>query len=88
MSAPVYSKYHPATHLCPKEAKMADAKLNPLKLSIADAAKLLSKAGGQEVTEQQIREAIDAGAPVDADGNVNLVHLGAWILKEMNNHGN
>ena len=67
---------------------MNEPKLNPLRLAPADAALLLSKAGGEAVTEEQIQEAIDAGAPVDADGNVNLVHLGAWILKEMNNHGN
>jgi hypothetical protein len=67
---------------------MNEPKLNPLRLAPADAALLLSKAGGEAVTEEQIREAIAAGAPVDADGNVNLVHLGAWLLKEMNNHGN
>jgi hypothetical protein len=67
---------------------MSEPKLNPLRLAPADAALLLSKAGGEAVTEEQIREAIAAGAPVDADGNVNLVHLGAWLLKEMNNHGN
>ena len=60
---------------------MSDAKLNPLRLSPADAARLLSKAGGQPVSEEQVREAIAAGAPVDGDGNLNLIHLGAWLLK-------
>jgi hypothetical protein len=67
---------------------MNEPKLNPLRLAPADAALLLSKAGGESVTEDQVHEAIAAGAPVDADGNVNLVHLGAWLLKEMNKHGN
>ena len=66
---------------------MNEPKLNPLRLAPADAALLLSKAGGEAVTEAQIREAIDAGAPVDADGNINLVHLGAWILKETGSAG-
>jgi len=67
---------------------MTEPKLNPLRLVPADAARLLSKAGGEAVSETQVREAIEAGAPVDADGNLNLVHLGAWLLREMNAHGN
>jgi hypothetical protein len=59
---------------------MPDAKLNPLRLPPADAARLLTKAGGQPVSEEQVREAIAAGAPVDGEGNLNLVHLGAWLL--------
>ncbi len=45
----------------------------------ADAARLLSKAGGKAVTEQQILDATHAGAPVNDAGNINLVHLGAWL---------
>ncbi len=66
---------------------MPEAKLNPLRMAPRDAARLLSKAGGEAVTEAQIHEAIKAGAPADAEGHVNLVHLGAWLLKEMNPHG-
>jgi hypothetical protein len=51
----------------------------------ADAARLLSKAGGQPVSEEQVREAVAAGTPTDAEGNLNLVHLGAWLLKENSN---
>jgi len=67
---------------------MKEGKLNPTKLAPADAARLLSKAGGEAVTEAQVRDAIQAGAPVDGDGNINIVHLGAWLLKEMKNNGN
>lgn len=67
---------------------MTESKLNPLRLTPAEAALLLSKAGGQPVTEEQIREVMTAGAPTDADGNLNLVHLGAWLLKEVKHHGN
>ena len=62
---------------------MPEGKLNPLRLSVPDAALLLTKAGGQPVGEEQVREAVAAGAPVDAEGNLNLVHLGAWLLKEL-----
>lgn len=59
---------------------MSASKLNPLSMAPADAARLLSKAGGQPVTEEDVRQAIEAGAPTDAAGNLNLVHLGAWLL--------
>jgi hypothetical protein len=62
---------------------MSEGKLNPLRLPVADAALLLSKAGGQPVSEAQVQEAITAGAPADAQGNLNLVHLGAWLLKQL-----
>lgn len=61
---------------------MSEPKLNPLSMTPADAARLLSKAGGQPVSEEQVREAVAASAPTDAEGNLNLVHLGAWLLKE------
>ena len=64
---------------------MSESKLNPLSLTPADAARLLSKVGGVNITEDQIREAIAAGAPVNPGDAINLVHFGAWLLKEMSN---
>ncbi len=64
---------------------MSEPKLNPLSLTPADAARLLSKVGGVNITEDQIREAIAAGAPMNPGGTLNLVHFGAWLLKEMSN---
>ena len=64
---------------------MSESKLNPLSLTPADAARLLSKVGGVNITEDQIREAIAAGAPMNPGGTLNLVHFGAWLLKEMSN---
>ena len=52
-------------------------------LTVAQAAKVLSTAGGRRVTEEMIRADVDAGAPVNADGTVNLVHYTAWLAKEM-----
>ena len=40
---------------------MSEPKLNPLSMAPADAARLLSKAGGQPVSEEQVREAVAAG---------------------------
>jgi hypothetical protein len=61
--------------------------LNPTALPIADAVRLLSAAAGQRVTAEQIRADIDAGAPVNSDGTINLVHYAAWLVKEMANRG-
>lgn len=60
--------------------------INPLNLTMAEAALLLSKASGKAVTEEQVREAVAAGCPTEATGNINLVHLAAWLNKE-NVHG-
>lgn len=56
------------------EAKPA---LNPTALPVADAARLLSAAGGHPVTPEQIRADIEVGAPTNGDGTINLVQYGA-----------
>ena len=61
----------------------APSALNPNALSVADAAKLLSKAGGGPVTEEMIHSDLAAGAPENPDGTVNLVHYAAWLVKGM-----
>jgi len=66
------------------EAKPA---LNPTALPVADAARLLSGAGGLAVTPEQIRADIDAGAPTNGDGTINLVNYAAWLVREMANRG-
>jgi hypothetical protein len=60
----------------------AAARLNPNALSVADAAHLLTKAGGQPVTAEMIRADVAAGAPTAADGAINLVHYVAWLVRE------
>jgi len=66
------------------EAKPA---LNPTALPVADAARLLSAAGGQRVTAEMIQADVDAGAPTNGDGTINLVHFAAWLVKEMSSRG-
>jgi len=66
------------------EAKPA---LNPTALPVADAAQLLSAAGGQRVTAEMIQADVDAGAPVNGDGTINLVLYAAWLVREMSNRG-
>ena len=52
-------------------------------LSLADLAALLSRVGGKPVTADMIRADIDAGAPANPDGTMNLVHYTAWLAREV-----
>lgn len=56
--------------------------LNPNALSVANAARLLSKVFGEAVTEEMIRGDLAAGAPTNRDGTLNLVLYAAWLLHE------
>jgi hypothetical protein len=57
--------------------------LNPNALKLSDAARLLTKLGGQPVTKAMLQDDIDDGAPTNADGTLNLVHYAAWLVMEM-----
>jgi hypothetical protein len=50
-------------------------------LSLADAAKVLSKAGRRPVTEAMLRQDVEAGAPVNPDGTINLIYYAAWLAR-------
>lgn len=57
--------------------------LNPSALTLADAARLLSKVGGQAVTAAMLQSDVAAGAPTNANGTLNLMHYTAWLVREM-----
>ena len=57
--------------------------VNPAALTTADAARLLAAASGRQVTVDMVQAALDAGAPVLADGRLNLVELMAWLEREL-----
>ncbi len=59
------------------------AGLNPNALTLANAARMLTRAGGQPVTIEKLEADVAAGAPRNADGTINLVHYAAWLVKEM-----
>jgi len=52
-------------------------------LTPAQASKILAAAGNRRITEAMVRADIDAGAPVNADGTMNLMLYTAWLVKEM-----
>ncbi|MEX0654863.1 MAG: hypothetical protein WD534_12600 [Phycisphaeraceae bacterium] len=51
--------------------------VNPLALSIEQAAKLLN------VPEATVRQHVSDGAPTAADGTLNLIHYAAWLNGEL-----
>ncbi|MCP4594516.1 MAG: hypothetical protein GY842_27610 [bacterium] len=61
--------------------------VSPTALPVADAARLLSAAGGQQVTVEMLEADVAAGAPTNADGTINLVYYAAWLAKEMSSGG-
>jgi len=57
--------------------------VDPTRLSIEQAGRLLSAAFRERIDVTKIQEDLDAGAPTNADGTINLVHYSAWQAKEM-----
>jgi len=57
--------------------------LNGTALPISDIVNILRRSGSRHVSEENIRKDISAGAPVNPDGTVNLVHYAAWLVKEL-----
>jgi hypothetical protein len=58
--------------------------MNPAALAVVNAAKLLTRVGGTQITETMLRDDLADGAPTNADGSINLVHYAAWLVQEMN----
>ena len=65
------------------DANSGPQRADPTALAVSDAAKLLSAAGGQRIIAEMIQADVDAGAPSNADGTINLVNYTAWLVKEM-----
>ena len=57
--------------------------IDPNRLTVKQAAKLLSAAAKLKVPEEQIATDIENGAPCNPDGTINLVHYASWLVKEM-----
>jgi len=66
-----------------KSAEISQDGLRLTALTIPQVAKVLSAAGSQMINEQMVRQDIDAGAPVNPDGTVNLIHYAAWLVREV-----
>jgi hypothetical protein len=65
------------------DAESGNSALNPQALTLADAARVFSAAAGATIDVAMLEADIAAGAPVNPDGTLNLVHYAAWLLREM-----
>lgn len=90
---------HPPTQNPLQSARnlTSPATVNPLALTVEEAARMLSAGGGKRVSVEQVQADIDAGAPTlpglpgagagaghpGAGGRINLVHYTAWLLREV-----
>ena len=75
----------PDDHVPPSTNQQDSPKtvLDPQAMTLEIAARLLSRIGGKTVTVDVLQADIDAGAPANTDGTLNLVHFAAWLVKEM-----
>ena len=62
-------------------------KMDPMRLGLDDAARLLSAAGGRIVAREALERDVAAGAPANPDGTISLVLYAAWLVKEMASRG-
>ena len=60
----------------------ADSTPRITSLTAAQTAKILAASGQRRITEAMINADIEAGAPTNADGTINLVHYAAWLVRE------
>ena len=68
-----------------KNAGISDDGLRLTARTTDQTAKILSADGGKRITEQMIKEALEAGAPALPDGRINLIDFAAWLEKDLNN---
>jgi hypothetical protein len=55
--------------------------MNLTSLTLRAASALLKKAGSKRCSVADLKADLKAGAPVNPDGTLNLVHYAAWIEK-------
>ena len=65
---------------------VAVGRIDPMAMTVAQAARVLSAAGGVLIAEDAIRRHVASGAPASADGKINLVHYAAWLNREREDH--
>lgn len=52
-------------------------------LAPAKVAEILRRSGARHATPEAVQADIEAGAPVNADGTVNLIEYAAWLVERM-----
>ena len=59
----------------------------PERLPRATLVEVLRRSGSRTISMERLEADIAAGAPVNADGTVDVVKYAAWILKETEDDG-
>lgn len=57
--------------------------VDPTRLTVEQLVKVLSAAYRERLEVANVRKHIEAGAPTNADGTLNMVHYVAWLTMEM-----
>ena len=58
-------------------------RLDPTALPLEEVSRVLTRISHDPVTVEQLEQDLEAGAPTNHDGTLNLVHYAAWLLSEM-----
>lgn len=58
------------------------AVIDPARLSVSAASRVLSNLAGIQIAAASIRADIEAGAPRNEDGTISLVNYAAWLARE------
>ncbi len=64
-------------------AEPASGKPKPNALSPEQLATILGRISREHITAEMIAQDIDAGAPTNPDGSLNVIHYTAWLVREM-----
>ena len=67
----------------PEMSEVPNSGLKITALSLSDAAKVLAKTCGRNVTVDDLRAHVAQGAPLNPDGTMNLVAFAAWLVMEV-----
>jgi len=65
------------------DVKIGKDRVDPAALTLAQLAQLLAAAGQRPITEAMVAVDVEAGAPTNADGTINLLHYAAWMAREV-----
>jgi hypothetical protein len=66
---------------------MGNGGMDLMRLPVGSLAALLARASGSAVDEGWVRADIEAGAPTNTDGSINLVYYGAWLVRQEGRRG-
>lgn len=61
--------------------------VNITSVAIESAADILTQASQKKFFAETIKADVAAGAPLNKDGTINLLHYAAWLVQQVSNGG-